>query len=82
MERWRRLNVYVSTIGFVVFIACLFLTKYNPLFLCLGFFGLGSAYKGFKNIYKNVDPPITESTKDSYNNNIKKNRSNKKKKKK
>lgn len=72
MERWRKLNVYVSTIGFVVFIACLFLTKYNPLFLCLGFFGLGSAYKGFKNIYKNVDPPGNESAKNSYNSTKKK----------
>ncbi len=82
MERWRKINVYVSTVGFLVFIASLFLVKVlSPLILCLGFFGLGVAYKGFKNIYKNVEPPGTEKIKDPYANksNHKKKKSKKKK---
>lgn len=79
MERWRKLNVYVSTAGFIFFIISLLLVKYNPLFLCLAAFCLGIAYKGFKNIYKNVEPPdVTE--KNTYDS-IKKKQKKKKKKK-
>lgn len=78
MERWKKLNVLVSTGGVAFFIISLFFAKYNPLILCLSAFGLGVAWKGFKNIYKNVDPPSKEKVTDPYENKVK----NKKKKKK
>ena len=54
VDRWKRLNVYVSLGGLVFCIISLLFVKYNPLVLCLSAFGLGVAWKGFKIIYKNV----------------------------
>lgn len=72
MDRWKRLNVFVSLGGLAFFIISLLLIKYNPLILCLSAFGLGVAWKGFKNIYKNVDPPNAEKVTNPYNNGSKK----------
>ena len=80
MERWKKLNVYVSVGGVILALVGLIFVKYNPLILCISFFGLGIAWKGFKNIYKNVDPPDTEKLTDPYNNNTKKVKKKKKKK--
>lgn len=82
MERWRRLNVFVSLGGLAVFIISLLLAKNNPLIYCLAAFSLGIAWKGFKNIYKNVDPPNVEKATNPYDNNIHKNKKKKKKRKK
>lgn len=81
VDRWKRLNVYVSLGGLVFCIISLLFVKYNPLVLCLSAFGLGVAWKGFKNIYKNVDPPNTENVTDPYDNNMIKAKKKKKKKK-
>lgn len=77
MDRWKQLNVYVSLGGLLLFIISLFLIKYNILILCIGAFGLGISFKGFKNIYKNVNPPKMEKVTNPYDKN-----QNKKKKKK
>ena len=69
MDRWRRLNVLVSLGGLAFCIITLLFVKYNPLVLCLSAFGLGIAWKGFRNIYKNVDPPKSEIVTDPYDNN-------------
>lgn len=81
MERWKRLNVYVSLGGLAFFIISLLFARYNPLIYCLAAFGLGVAWKGFRNIYKNVDPPSMEKVTDPYDNNIQKNKKKKKKRK-
>ena len=81
MDRWKRLNVLVSLGGLVFFIITLLFAKYNPLIYCLAAFGLGIAWKGFKNIYKNVDPPNTEKVTDPYDNRIPKHKKKKKRKK-
>lgn len=70
MDRWKRLNVFVSLGGLALFIISLLFVKYNPLIICLAAFGLGVAWKGFKNIYKNVDPPNTEKVSNPYDKNI------------
>ena len=57
MERWRRINVFVSLGGVLLCILSLCFVKYNPLIYCISAFVLGIAFKGFKNIYKNVEPP-------------------------
>lgn len=82
MYRWKKLNVLVSLGGLAFFIVSLFFVKYNPLILCLSAFGLGIAWKGFKNIYKNVDPPNMEKVTDPYDNKVSKNKKKKKKRKK
>ena len=74
MERWKKLNVFVSLGGLAFFIISLLFVKYNPLIYCLAAFGLGVAWKGFKNIYKNVEPPNMEKVTDPYDNNIIKNK--------
>ena len=66
-ERWKKLNVYVSLGG---------------LILCISFFSLGIAWKGFRNIYKNVEPPKDEVVSNSYSNNTYKPKKKKKSKKK
>lgn len=81
MDRWKRLNVFVSLGGLAFFIISLLFVKYNPLIICLAAFGLGVALKGFKNIYKNVDPPSTEKVLNPYDKNIAKNKKKKKKRK-
>ncbi|MEG0855985.1 MAG: hypothetical protein RSG52_05860 [Terrisporobacter sp.] len=81
MDRWRKLNVYVSTGGFLCFIIGLLLVKISPLFFCLAAFGLGIAYKGFKNIYKNVEPPEIEKVTDPYDNSSRRKQKKKKKRK-
>lgn len=78
MERWQKLNVYVSVAGFIGAVISIFLAKFSVLFYCLAAFGIGIAYKGFKNIYKNVEPPTVEKVTDPYDYSVK----NKKKKKK
>ena len=54
MDRWKRLNVFASLGGLAVCIISALFVKYNPLILCISAFSLGIAWKGFKNIYKNV----------------------------
>lgn len=81
MERWQKLNVYVSVAGLIGFIISLLLVKLNPLFLCLAAFGLGVAFKGFKNIYKNVEPPSVEKATDPYDYSISKKKKKRKKRK-
>ncbi|WP_434799624.1 hypothetical protein [Terrisporobacter vanillatitrophus] len=81
MDRWKRLNVFVSLGGLALFIISLLFVKYNPLILCLAAFGLGIAWKGFKNIYKNVDPPSMEKVSNPYDKNIAKKNKKKKKRK-
>lgn len=81
MDRWKRLNVFVSLGGLAIFLISLLFIRYNPLIYCLAAFGLGIAWKGFKNIYKNVDPPNIKKTTDTYNNRIPKHRKKKKRKK-
>ena len=73
MDRWKRLNVFASLGGLAVCIISALFVKYNPLILCISAFSLGIAWKGFKNIYKNVTDP--------YTNNITKTKKKKKKKK-
>ena len=70
MDRWKRLNVFASLGGLAVCIISALFVKYNPLILCISAFSLGIAWKGFKNIYKNVDPPSSEKVTDPYTNNI------------
>ena len=82
MERWRRLNALVSLGGLAFFIISLFFVKYNPLILCLAAFGLGVSWKGFKNIYKNVQPPSMEKVSDPYDNKATHNKKKRKKRKK
>ena len=81
MDRWKRLNVFASLGGLAVCIISALFVKYNPLILCISAFSLGIAWKGFKNIYKNVDPPSSEKVTDPYTNNITKRKKKKKKKK-
>lgn len=81
MDRWKRLNAMVSLGGLAFCIISLLFVKYNPLILCLATFGLGVAWKGFKNIYKNVDPPSSEKVTNPYDDNIYKNKKKKKKRK-
>ncbi|WP_455538390.1 hypothetical protein [Terrisporobacter sp.] len=80
MERWKRLNVAVSLCGLVICIVSLLFVRYNPLVMCLSAFALGVAWKGFKNIYKNVDPPEVEKVTNPYDNNVIKAKKKKKKK--
>lgn len=82
MERWKKINVYVSVAGFVVFLVSLIFAKQNPFVLCLSAFALGVAWKGFKNIYKNVQPPSAKTATDPYDYNYSRNKKKKKKKKK
>ena len=82
MERWKKLNVFVSLGGLIFFIISLFFVKYNILILFFAAFGLGIAWKGFKNIYKNVNPPNIEKVENPYDNNIVKKKKKKKKKRK
>ncbi|MEW9079705.1 hypothetical protein [Terrisporobacter glycolicus] len=79
MERWKKLNVLVSLGGLAFFIISLLFVRYNPLILCLAAFGLGVAWKGFKNIYKNVDPPNKEKASNPYDKNIVKKKKKKRK---
>ena len=81
MDRWKRLNVFVSLGGLAFFLISLLFVRYNPLIFCLAAFGLGVAWKGFKNIYKNVDPPSEKKTTDTYNNRTSKNKKKKRRKK-
>ena len=81
MDRWKRLNVFASLGGLAVCIISALFVKYNLLILCISAFSLGIAWKGFKNIYKNVDPPSSEKVTDPYTNNITKTKKKKKKKK-
>ena len=81
MERWKRLNVFVSLAGLVFSIISLLFVKFNPLLWCLVAFGLGIAWKGFKNIYKNVDPPSAEKVTNPYDRNMVRTKKKKKKKK-
>ncbi|HBI94099.1 MAG TPA: hypothetical protein DDY58_17685 [Terrisporobacter glycolicus] len=81
MERWKKLNVLVSVGGLAFFLVSILFVKYNPLIFCLAAFGLGVAWKGFKNIYKNVDPPNREKVSNPYDKNVVKNKKQKKKRK-
>ena len=79
MDRWKRLNVFASLGGLAVCIISALFVKYNPLILCISAFSLGIAWKSFKNIYKNEDPPSSEKVTDPYTNNITKTKKKKKK---
>lgn len=81
-ERWKKLNVYVSLGGLAICIISLLFVRYSPLILCISFFSLGIAWKGFRNIYKNVEPPKDEVVSNSYSNNTYKPKKKKKSKKK
>lgn len=63
MERWCRINVWLSVLGILIFGASLIFLKQMPLFLLPAMFGLGMAFKGAKNIYKNEGPPKTRKSK-------------------
>ncbi len=80
MERWKQLNVFVSLGGMLFFIISMFFVKNNPLILCLSAFGLGVAWKGFKNIYKNIKPPKQEKINSTYGSKNKKKKKKKRKK--
>lgn len=81
MDRWKRMNVFASLGGLALFIISLLFAKYNVLILCIATFGLGIAWKGFRNIYKNVDPPNMEKVTDLYKSKTLKNKKKKKKRK-
>ena len=72
MERWNRLNVYFSIVGLIIFIISLLLVNKMPLFVLLAAFGLGIAFKGFKNIYKKTPPPKENKIKNPYDTKTKK----------
>ena len=63
MERWYRINVGLSVVGLLVFSASMMFFKKMPLFLLPAMFGLGMAFKGFKNIYKNEGPEKSKKSK-------------------
>ncbi|MCR8744936.1 hypothetical protein [Romboutsia lituseburensis] len=63
MERWYKINVWLSVLGILIFVSSLIFLKQMPLFLLPAMFGLGMAFKGGKNIYKNEGPPKTQKSK-------------------
>lgn len=63
IQRWYRINVWVSVLGVIVFGISMILFKKSLLFLFPAMFGLGMGFKGFKNIYKNEGPPIDKKLK-------------------
>ena len=65
--------------GILIFIASMMFFKKVPLFLLPAMFGLGIAFKSFKNIYKNEAPNINKKSKrpDYTSNNRKKKNKNK-----
>lgn len=66
MERWNRLNVYFSLVGLLIFLVSMIFIKKLPLFLLVAMFGLGIAFKSFKNIYKKEEPPKANLGRNSY----------------
>lgn len=68
MERWYRINVGLSICGILLFAVSMIFFNKMPLFLLPAMFGLGMAFRGFKNIYKNEGPQkIRKSKKPNYN---------------
>ncbi|MGL4913204.1 MAG: hypothetical protein ACRC3Y_12330 [Romboutsia sp.] len=63
MERWYRINVGLSMCGVLLCAVSMMFFKKMPLFLLPAMFGLGMAFKGFKNIYKNEGPERSKKSK-------------------
>lgn len=56
MKRWYKINIWLSILGILIFGISIIFFKKIQLFLLPAMFGLGMAFKGFKNIYKNEGP--------------------------